>query len=182
MSRVSRTGCWVIVIVVALLFVATIPRQLQGVTRLKYSVFLSKVESGEIASVIIENQKARGEFTDPSAVNGQAGEYYVELSRSDAEIGNLLELLRSANQKAAADGRQEIVFDTPAPFVSEGFQQVLFSVFLPLGTIVLLWVLFWRQAQRARVSSSALQNSTYGVRTGRRRRRVVIRRPPPGNS
>lgn len=179
MGRAARNGCWIVLVLFALAFVATIPRTIQGSARLKYSEFLTKIETGEIASVMIENRRAHGEFTAPPIDNtGGPAEFYVELPQNDAEIGNLLDLLRSTNRRAHAAGHGGIVFDTPAPFISDGFQQVLFSVFLPLGAIMLLWVLFWRQAKS--VSRAALTPQVVGVNvpSRRRRRRLVIRRAP----
>jgi cell division protease FtsH len=102
--------------------------------KLKYSEFLGKVDQDAFNSVTVDRLQAKATGTDSKG-------YYTQLPANEPAQGQLLSLLRDK----ARGGK--LTFDTPSPWFNETMQNVFVSVLLPLGAIVLLWVLFWRQAQ-----------------------------------
>ncbi len=141
MNRLMRNLLWVMVLVVVGLFVVRSPMSgfTQRRTPLKYSEFLSRLERGTITSVTIEHIRAHGTQVPPA---GEQAEYVVELPSSSDAQGQLAAILRERMREQPG-----LVFDYPNPVISDTLQNVFVSVLIPLGAIVVLWVLFWRQAQ-----------------------------------
>ncbi len=141
MNRLMRNLLWVAVLMVIVALVIRTPMSSFGKPdrKVKLSEFISKVEAGEIKSVTLERTRAKGEFI--TSENGTK-EFFVDLPPNDRAIGEIIERLNAQRSRQAG-----FTFDTPNPWFSEQLQSVLFSVLIPLGAIVVLWVLFWRQAQ-----------------------------------
>jgi len=136
-----RNLLWVMVLVVVGLVVVRSP--MGGFspkqTRLKYSEFLSRLERGMITSVTIEHIRAHGTQIPPANENP---EFVVELPSSSDAQGQLAALLRERKKDQPG-----LEFEYPNPVISDALQNVFVSVLIPLGAIIVLWVLFWRQAQ-----------------------------------
>jgi cell division protease FtsH len=136
-----RNLLWIGVLVVIFLVVAQHP--LRGLNRqvdqFKYSDFIEALGQGKIRSVKVEPVRATGTWDDPGK---GSREFHVELPNSDMARARLID--RILEQKRA---QTNLSLDTPNPFISETLQNVFFSILIPLGAIVILWVLFWRHAQ-----------------------------------
>ena len=141
MNKLMRNLLWVGVLIVVFLFVAQQPNmRFRGQAEpLKYSRFLDELEQGHISTVILERLRAHGNLTTPGAAQK---EYSVSLPASDKAYADLLEKLALQKTK-----QQDLLYDTPAPMFSEALQNVIVSILIPLGAIVVLWILFWRHAQ-----------------------------------
>jgi cell division protease FtsH len=137
LNKLMRNLLWIGVLVVIALAVAR--SNVGGLgkpqTPLKYSEFRQQVQDGSIATVVVERLRAHGTYDS-------GGEYKVELPPSETNMARLVETLEKAHDEGKIKS-----FDTPNPLVAETLQNVFVSVLIPLGAIVILWVLFWRQAQ-----------------------------------
>jgi cell division protease FtsH len=105
----------------------------------KYSEFLDHLAAGEIKTAKVESNRTSGEWEAPG--KGQK-KYTVELPNSEffrAEVINKIEQQRGK--------QQDLVIETPNPFIAEALQNVFVSILIPLGAIIILWILFWRHAQ-----------------------------------
>ena len=100
---------------------------------LKFSEFKSRLAGGEIQTARVEARQ----FTGLLAGGGEAPKYRVVVHQLPVFRGELIEEMIEA--------KVEVEMHQPA--ISEAAQTVLLSVMLPLGLIVVLWLLFWRQAQ-----------------------------------
>ena len=137
-----RNLLWIAVLVVIFLVVAQNPLRGFGPRSesLVYSQFIDRLNAGEIKSVKVESVRAQGKYEE--AGKGTK-EFTVELPNSEFFRANLIAKLEA--HKAAKQNDLEIV--TPNPFITEALQNVFVSILIPLGAIVILWVLFWRHAQ-----------------------------------
>jgi len=135
LNKVMRNVLWIVALVVIAYFVARGPMTTgwgKAATRIPYSDFLQKIDQGEFERVVVERVRGRG------FVKATHKEYETDLPPNDKEIGRLLEVLSQA---------KGLRVETPNPVITEAIQNIFISVLIPLGAIVILWVLFWRQAQ-----------------------------------
>jgi hypothetical protein len=139
MNRPMRNLLWVAVLAVIAIAIARSPisRGSGRAGELPYSEFIAAIGSFEVRTVTVENLRARGELAD-------GRRFRVDLPDNDRARGDLIAMLVAQQER-----QPDLVFSTPTPHFSKALQNVFVSVLIPLGAIVLLWVLFWRQAQRA---------------------------------
>jgi cell division protease FtsH len=107
-------------------------------TPLKLSEFLGNLGSGSVKSVMLERLRAHGVYS----VQGVDRGFTVELPPSDAFLGWITQ--QCLERKKEQPG---LTVETPNPFFSDTMQSIFASVLIPLAAIVVLWILFWRQAQ-----------------------------------
>ncbi|MFN3653318.1 MAG: ATP-dependent zinc metalloprotease FtsH [Armatimonadota bacterium] len=143
MNKVTRNVLWVAALVlIAFIVVNRGSGLLPGSNppqTIDYSEFLRRIEAGELASVKVERHRATGEMR-----SGGTGTvpFAVELPDSQTEVSRLMAKLETQKER-----QPELQFKTPNPLFSDTLQNILVSVLIPLGAIVVLWILFWRQAQ-----------------------------------
>jgi cell division protease FtsH len=137
LNKMMRSAVWVIALGMVALFVVKMGGMgnFGSKDKLSYSAFQDKMNGGELKSVVLERAKLHGTLRDGK-------EFQVEIPESEFVHAQLLAALNEQRLKQPG-----IEISTPAPIFSEQLQSVLFSVLIPLGAIVVLWVLFWRQAQ-----------------------------------
>jgi cell division protease FtsH len=134
-----RNLLWVAVLVVIAMVVARSPiaMGMNGKSQeITLGEFMSSLKQGEIKKVTVENLRATGSFADGSR------EFRVDLPNADGARSDVIRALIAQKERQAS-----LEVKTPSPFLSEALQNVFVSVLIPLGAIVLLWVLFWRHAQ-----------------------------------
>src|SRR5205085_2214086 len=108
-------------------------------TQLNTSDFVKRIQQGTIHTIVLERNKATGNM-DPQDAK-EYRDFWVELPPSDQFYGQIMAMLRDPMIKGT------ITVKTPNPVITETMQNIFVSVLIPLGAIVVLWILFWRQAQ-----------------------------------
>ena len=141
MDRFLRNLLWIGLLIVAT--VILLPPLLESfdrpTRRLKYSEFLEALDGQLVRSVTLDEGSVRGVMIGPLGPTG----FSVELPpQSETET-----LRRLQETKAV---QPSLEFETARRRrIPRDVQQLLVSVLVPLGAILLLWVLFWRQAAPA---------------------------------
>jgi len=141
LNRLVRNLLWVVVVVVIFLVVAKNPivNLARQTNKLKYSEFYDRLAQGQIRSVAVEQLRATGKYQETG--KGER-DFHVDLPSGSESQNELLQALLARRKE-----QPSLEIDTPNPLVSDQVQGLLFSVLIPLGAIVVLWVLFWRHAQ-----------------------------------
>jgi cell division protease FtsH len=138
LNKLVRNLLWVAVLVVIAMVVAKSPMAV-GMNGKSHEItlgqFMVDLQAGKMRSVTVENVRATGKYAD-------GREFRVDLPNAD---GARSDVVRAALQQRGTQDSLEV--KTPSPFLSETLQNVFVSILIPLGLIVLLWVLFWRHAQ-----------------------------------
>ena len=142
MSRLMRNVLWVAVLVLLILVVARNPiTSLSNRTvNLKFSDFLTQLETGKIRRVVVENVQARGTM-EPASASDQT-DFKVEIPVGSEAQAFLLE--RLTKQKSV---QPELEFEYPSQLFSEVMQGAVINILLPLGLVAIIWILFMRHAQ-----------------------------------
>ena len=139
MNRLLRNLLWLGLLV----FVAMIVARTQGLTfavprkQITHVELLLKLNQGELTSVRVEEDRVIATATNGDALS-------VDIPNEERFRWELVEALRMHQRAQPA-----LVVETPNRRRSRIWEQILISVLVPLGAIVLLWVLFWRQALNA---------------------------------
>jgi len=140
-----RSLVWIAVLVVLAVVMIKQPFGPMGPARttLKISEFLRRLDAGRMQRVVLERTKATGRMVPEP---GENTNFYVELPPSDQVYGQIYSMCRE-KVLHPGDNKSPLELETPNPIIGETLQNVFVSVLIPLGAIVVLWVLFWRQAQ-----------------------------------
>jgi cell division protease FtsH len=128
---------WAGIMIAVLLLVNLSQGELSGqaagnATRLAYSDFLNKVESGEVREVIIRESAESGTKIQGNFTNGEA---FALQAVNDPQ---LVETLRAHNVKLAA---------APASSGADSFLSIFLSSWLPFLVLIGVYIFFMRQMQ-----------------------------------
>jgi len=136
-----RNLLWVGLLIVLFLFVANQPiiRDRGQAEALKYSEFLDELQQGRVKSITLERLRGRGKMELPGQLQK---DFTVSVPPSDKAYADLLGKLEEQRRT-----QPTLVYDTPAPMFNETVTNLVMSILIPLGAIVVLWILFWRHAQ-----------------------------------
>jgi hypothetical protein len=102
--------------------------------RLSYSQLIAELRGGHLTEATLEGGRVAGGL-------GSGARFFADVP-DDVTRGRLLAALEAQQAR-----QPSLLFDVRPPVVNERLQSVFVSVLIPLGAIVLLWGLFWRQAQ-----------------------------------
>jgi cell division protease FtsH len=116
---------WIVIGLVVILLYNLFTVRPQPVTELVYSEFLSRVEGGEVAEVLLKGRNITGKFVD----EGQFSTY-------SAEDPELISYLREKNVRIVA----EPVQDNP-------WYVAIFVSWFPMLLLIAVWIFFMRQMQ-----------------------------------
>jgi len=103
---------------------------------LPYTSLLKQIESNNVASVEIQKDVLTGKYINMPA-DASSKSFVVNLPASPESLNDLTTRLFNHG----------ISMDVKHPIISETMQSLLFSFMIPVGIIVIFWVVFMRQAQ-----------------------------------
>ena len=116
---------WVVIGLVVILLYNLFSVRPQPVTELVYSEFLSRVENGEVAEVLLKGREISGKFNDGTA-----------FSTYSAEDPDLVPYLRGKEVRIVAEPTQ----DNP-------WYVTIFVSWFPMLLLIAVWIFFMRQMQ-----------------------------------
>jgi hypothetical protein len=136
MNRLLRTLTWLGLLVVLAMVIARTPWFTPSGPRkqITYADFLSRVCQAGLSSVRVEDDRVYATATNGDALS-------VSIPDEERFRWELQEFVRMYQQS-----QPSLKLEAPNRRRSRMWEQVLISVLVPLGAIVLLWLLFWRQA------------------------------------
>jgi len=131
LNKLMRTLLWVAGLVFVAYLVSQGPLARTNQTKpLAYNDLINKVKAGQVQSIKIERDTARGQLQG-------GGEFTANLPTDITSQGELTKVLLDKN----------VTIEYPKPWFNENTQNILVTIIVPLAAIAILWVLFWRQAQ-----------------------------------
>ncbi len=126
MNQLSRSvALWLVLALMFLLLVNLLNKQQSKPPEVPYSEFVSSVEAGEIAEVLIQGQNVTGKYA--------AGDEFKTFVPQDAEVSKLLQ------------GKDVLV--KAEPEAGDPFYYVVLVQWFPILLLIGVWIFFMRQMQ-----------------------------------